>query len=197
MFCLATSTAVFAKSTLCRFLERKLLHLLAFVAGALGNMSAEIINKKTCMRHGIKRVLRSLSREYIERESASCCQRLVSLCAYRESRYVCTYLSMPTELQTKPIVESVFNYTPPKSMCIPKVLGVNSEDMIMVDMPSLDALNSCEKNKWEIPEPPHFDSEGKVVDATLSGMIDLVIVPGVAFDSVGHRLGHGKGYYGM
>ena len=33
------------------------------------------------------------------------------------------------------------------------------------------------------------------IDAAVSGDIDLLVVPGLAFDAHGHRLGQGKGYY--
>jgi len=59
--------------------------------------------------------------------------------------------------------------------------GVNEGGMFYKDWP---------RNKWGIPEPP-------VDDASVAqpGDIDLLVVPGLAFDWRGHRLGQGKGYY--
>ncbi len=45
------------------------------------------------------------------------------------------------------------------------------------------------KNKWGIPEPV---MDEKLADLTLT---DIVIVPLLAFDKSGNRLGYGKGYY--
>lgn len=64
--------------------------------------------------------------------------------------------------------------------------------MIMCEMRSLDEVHSMPKNKWGIPEP---SAEGKE-DGVYSGLIDLVLIPGMAFDRSRNRLGHGKGYYG-
>ena len=59
------------------------------------------------------------------------------------------------------------------------------------------------RNKWGIPEPPLNEgkAENEVQFTTSSsliaqpGDIDLLIVPGLAFDSNNNRLGQGKGYY--
>ncbi|CAB9499952.1 Probable 5-formyltetrahydrofolate cyclo-ligase [Seminavis robusta] len=47
------------------------------------------------------------------------------------------------------------------------------------------------RNKWGIPEPP---ADMPIVTAK-PGDIDLLVVPGLAFDRNGDRLGQGKGYY--
>jgi 5-formyltetrahydrofolate cyclo-ligase len=47
------------------------------------------------------------------------------------------------------------------------------------------------RNKWGIPEPP--ESMPRI--AATPGDIDLLVVPGLAFDAKGGRLGQGKGYY--
>ncbi|KAJ1942745.1 hypothetical protein FBU59_003110 [Linderina macrospora] len=61
--------------------------------------------------------------------------------------------------------------------------------MDMVELRGKEDLESLAKNKWGIPEPAK-DRVG--VDA---GVLDFVLVPGVAFDRNGNRCGHGKGYY--
>lgn len=43
------------------------------------------------------------------------------------------------------------------------------------------------RNKWGIPEPPVTST-----NVAKPGDIDLLIVPGLAFDTNGHRLGQGK-----
>jgi len=52
--------------------------------------------------------------------------------------------------------------------------------------------DSWPRNKWGIPEAP-TSTTGE--DVAQPGDIDLLLVPGLAFDTHGHRLGQGKGYY--
>jgi 5-formyltetrahydrofolate cyclo-ligase len=50
------------------------------------------------------------------------------------------------------------------------------------------------RNRWGIPEPPVSDDAADD-DTAKPGDIDLLVVPGLAFDVAGRRLGQGKGYY--
>lgn len=53
------------------------------------------------------------------------------------------------------------------------------------------------QDKWQIPDPPLLTDSGAPRDDALHcNDLDLVLLPGVAFDRRGGRLGHGKGYYG-
>jgi 5-formyltetrahydrofolate cyclo-ligase len=53
------------------------------------------------------------------------------------------------------------------------------------------------QDKWQIPDPPLLNDDGSARDdAMLRDELELVLLPGVAFDRNGGRLGHGKGYYG-
>lgn len=51
-----------------------------------------------------------------------------------------------------------------------------------------DKSTKIEVNNWGIPEPVR----GEPADLDI---IDLVIVPLLTFDKIGHRIGYGKGYY--
>ena len=98
---------------------------------------------------------------------------------------------MKPEFQTIALIASALNED--KRVFIPKIVGGTPSDMVMVEIFSTDQINCFPKSKWGIPEPEL--SEGQK-DGTHLGVIDLVIVPGVAFDSSCGRIGHGKGYYG-
>jgi 5-formyltetrahydrofolate cyclo-ligase len=69
-------------------------------------------------------------------------------------------------------------------------------DMEMVKIPhdAGDIFTTWPKNKWGIPEPPE-DADHTIAYEGGSNTIDLMIMPGVAFDSKANRLGQGKGFY--
>ena len=65
--------------------------------------------------------------------------------------------------------------------------------MLMVQLKSMQDFYNLKKNKWDIPEPLLSDSRLNVFDH--EKFLDLIIMPGLAFDKAGNRLGYGKGYY--
>ena len=76
--------------------------------------------------------------------------------------------------------------------------GVTSQHMDMVSLHSQDDLERCEGNrdKWGIPSLDNSSSTGrKSLLASPEPSLDLVLMPGLAFDLTCKRLGHGKGFY--
>jgi 5-formyltetrahydrofolate cyclo-ligase len=80
--------------------------------------------------------------------------------------------------------------------------------MDMVELKSDEDFATLKPDKWGIPTPAHdsiparansFGHEGttngKTVDAKDGSGLDLVVMPGMAFDANFGRLGHGKGFY--
>jgi len=57
---------------------------------------------------------------------------------------------------------------------------------------SPEDLKSCLPNRWKIREPSADTARENPLD---TGLLDLIIVPGLAFDKNRGRLGRGKGYY--
>lgn len=63
----------------------------------------------------------------------------------------------------------------------------------MLEINTADNFDGFPQTKWGIPEPPQHDRATLENLAQEPGM--MIIVPGVAFNSDGVRLGHGGGYY--
>ena len=149
---------------------------------------------KQAVRKSMKQKLKFLSIEDIANQSEAICEALIGHPAVQASSGVCIYLSMPHgEVSTKLIISKLFEIG--KKVFVPKIVGKDSVDMIVLPLLSLESIDSFPVDKWGISEPPPDYAE-LYGDATQSGYIDTVIVPGVAFDSSCARMGHGKGYYG-
>lgn len=92
---------------------------------------------------------------------------------------VLMYYSLPDEVQTHLFVEK---WKDKKNILLPVVVGDDLEIRIYTGKDDLS------EGAFHIDEPT-----GKTF--TDYEAINLVIVPGVAFDKEGNRLGRGKGYY--
>ncbi len=109
---------------------------------------------------------------------------------------------MPSgEIQTRDAIKKIVGDG--KTLYVPRV-GLDFEecdmDLILADTESKTGdeemfYDKWPKNKWGIPEPPFPDNEGSKSFIAQPGDIDVLLVPGLAFDSNGHRMGQGKGYY--
>lgn len=98
--------------------------------------------------------------------------------AFQVAERVLMYHSLPDELDTR---EFISQWASRKAFFLPRVNGVNL-DILPYDRSSLRL------GAFHIEEPQGDD----VSDASI---IDLVIVPAVAYDGRGNRAGRGKGYY--
>ena len=85
------------------------------------------------------------------------------------------------EVDTGPVIDLL--YKAGKYVVVPKVINETELEHILMEKDTVLDLNP-----WGIPEPV----TGKQVPVD---RIDLVLVPLLAFDMGGHRVGYGKGYY--
>jgi 5-formyltetrahydrofolate cyclo-ligase len=67
--------------------------------------------------------------------------------------------------------------------------------MDMLALSSLDDYRSLQPDSWGIPTIPNETIASRENALTEEGTLDLIVMPGVAFDETFKRLGHGKGYY--
>jgi 5-formyltetrahydrofolate cyclo-ligase len=113
--------------------------------------------------------------------SATVQQRLISLDLFKNATSIALYAPIQYEVDTAQIFYAA--QSAGKVVLYPVVCDTG---LRFVKASDLTQLNT---GSFGIPEPcSHAD------DQTLEG-VDLIIVPGVAFDLQGHRIGFGKGYY--
>lgn len=170
----------------------------------MASSADDIFATKQALRKEIRGKLKSLTRDEIQMQSMAVWDRLQKLPAYQQAHSVGLFLSMPRgEIDTDPALAHALSTG--KTIYVPRV-GQNFEsaDMelhkVILDNNAdsnadADAVSifhhKWPRNKWGIPEPPH-DMPRVLAQP---GDIDVLVVPGLAFDRKGNRLGQGKGYY--
>ena len=139
---------------------------------------------KSILRKKYKELRNNMSKEEVSVRSQSILQNLASHPLWAKSSTIMCFLSLGNEVETKPIIARAWEEN--KQVVIP-VCQTESRTII----PSLlTSFQHLEPKTMGILEP----KEGKLypVDPKI---IDLCLIPGLAFDLEGHRIGFGAGYY--
>lgn len=135
---------------------------------------------KAELRRHIRLLKRQMSEADILQKSEQLFRLFTATDAYKNVRALYGYMSYNQEVRTLPILEQALRDG--KRIAIPKCYGAEMRFIWMDDL-SQTALSG-----FGIPEPV---SDGPVADDETA----LVLMPGLAFDSDGHRIGYGGGYY--
>lgn len=134
---------------------------------------------KAAIRHAMKVRKAALTAAEKNVAGIAVATRLEQCPEFISARHVLLYHALPDELQTRLILE---RWAGRKLLYLPRVKGNELEILPFGGGASLHS------GAFGIREP-----EG---NATVDvGLMDLIIVPGVAFDFSGNRLGRGKGFY--
>ncbi|MDO4511027.1 MAG: 5-formyltetrahydrofolate cyclo-ligase [Bacteroidales bacterium] len=131
---------------------------------------------KAAVRKYVKEQKQALCREQMSAEAALTFAAIEALPCFQQARNVLMYYSLPDELPTHAFVKQ---WALQKRIFLPRVKG--------------DDLEIAEYGALE--REPRFGIEEPVAPAVDPALIDLVIVPAVALDAQGNRVGRGKGYY--
>ena len=132
----------------------------------------------------LRKAIRERKRAMTEQEIVSRSEKLGVLFAqseaYKAAKTIYGYLPYNQEVRTVPMLEQALRDG--KRVAVPKVYG---EEMKFL---YLDDLTQVAKGYAGIPEPI---ADGPVADDETA----LVLMPGLAFDPSGHRIGYGGGFY--
>jgi len=148
---------------------------------------------KLDLRKHMRQVLGQIPSTAIVQQSRVATDRFLSLPEYQNARSIAVYLSMPAgELSTTGIVHDALRRG--KQVYIPYIHPVETTSVMdMLSLASLAELESLQPDPWGIPSLSPAQVAGRQ-DCFATGL-DLIVLPGMAFDQGFRRLGHGKGYY--
>ena len=135
---------------------------------------------KKALRSQIRARKRAMTEEEIVSRSEALGQLFVRSEAYRNAKTIYGYLPYNQEVRTVPMLEQALKDG--KRVAVPKCYGDEMKFLY------LDDLTQVAPGYANIPEP--IADEPVADDPTA-----LVLMPGLAFDPQGHRIGYGGGFY--
>jgi 5-formyltetrahydrofolate cyclo-ligase len=141
-------------------------------------------DRKADLRADMRAQLARLSSEERHAASVAACARLATLECFQHASVVMLYMPLVNEVDITPLAIRCFQLG--KTVCVPKV-DWERRDMTPVEVTSFDdRVMDIDAHGLRVP---------RGTSVVVPGTIDLVVVPGLAYDPQGHRLGRGGGYY--
>ncbi len=136
-----------------------------------------VVAEKSRIREEIKRMKFQMSPNQKEAEASAVFRKIEAMPEFQRAQTILMYWSMSDELPTHDFIKK---WSESKTILLPVVKG---EQMIVR---KFTGENDLKSGKWKTMEPALSHR------ATVA---DLIIVPGIAFDTSKNRLGRGGGYY--
>ena len=140
------------------------------------------MDKKELRRY-IREQKRHFTSQQLGEMSLCIMSSLLSHSQIQKADYVLMYHSLPDEVDTHSALDQLLAMG--KKVLLPKV--VSDTEMTIHEYTGADSLQPSESYGILEPTTPELS----IINCQLS----IAIVPGMAFDKQGHRLGRGKGYY--
>lgn len=135
---------------------------------------------KQALRAQVRAQKRAMTETQIEEASRRLGELFAASELYQQAKTIYGYLPYNQEVRTIPMLQRALDDG--KRVAVPKCYG---DEMRFI---YLDDLSAVEKGYCGIPEP--IADEPVADDPTA-----LVLMPGLAFDPQGHRIGYGGGFY--
>ena len=145
-------------------------------------MSVSLAAAKQELRQRMLRKLGGLSQETKAQAEDLLKDRLSEHYAFKRAQTVMMYMAMSLELSLSSCIQMAWDAG--KMVVLPRV---NGKDLEICRVSNLEG--DLQVGAYNVLEPRQH------CDVVQSDDIDLVFVPGVAFDRLGARLGRGKGFY--
>lgn len=154
-----------------------------------------IFEQKRALRSKVRKELKAMSPAQRKEEDVAIQSTVLEAPWFKSSTRLCAYISCDAlrEVDTSKILSEGLSDLVKKKLYVPRVEDKNS-NMRMFNISGLEDLVA---NSMNILEPAPVDAEGNQREDVMqaSDPVDLILLPGLAFDRSGRRLGRGGGYY--
>jgi len=137
------------------------------------------------IRNQIRHMRRSLTADQQQRAAEQVAEHAVNFVPIQQAQNIALFLSVDGELNTRPLIAKLWQQK--KQVYLPVLHPFCPGQLLFV---RYDANTQLQPNRLRIPEPPLTVSNLLPVSE-----LDVVLMPLVAFDRHGHRLGMGGGFY--
>lgn len=139
---------------------------------------------KSELRIEIRAKVHAITNEERVRASTLACALLREQKIFAQAKSVMFYATLSDELDFSPLIDEALALG--KTVALPKFVESTRS---YIPLKISHAQRDCAVGKFGIVEPIATCAEFP------ANRLDLILVPGVAFDLTGHRLGRGQGYY--
>jgi len=141
----------------------------------------EILQPKHKLRSKMKEAFNTLSKDIVDTANTRITESCLLLAEINNANTICIYLSLPDEVGTYSLFTELRKKN--KRVVVPKIYQSN------LQLYEAESLKHLINGSFGILEPSDTLPRVKAED------VECFIVPGIAFDTKGHRLGRGMGYY--
>jgi 5-formyltetrahydrofolate cyclo-ligase len=145
-----------------------------------GEAEQSLSERKAALRDRIRALRRAIPPDERVERSAAAAGRLLGVAAVADAPTILVFASFGSEISTSDIVDRLLSAG--SRVLLPYVAGT---DMLVAELRPGDRLVETEYGPREPPSRV----------AVEPAQVDAVVVPGLAFDRQGHRLGYGGGYF--
>ena len=138
------------------------------------SLRQQILEKRDC-----------LSKEEVTEKSQKIIENLKATKEYRTSSSILFYVSFNNEVSTVELIKELLK-NKEKKVLVPYVEKNNP----LLQLSELKSFDELEPKTFNILEP-----KDELIRKFDPNKLDLILIPGIAFDLAGHRIGYGYGYY--
>ena len=142
------------------------------------------MQSKFKLRQTFKSIRKNIAETYRHEAAMKAAELFAAHPLFKQSQHIACYLSLPDEFDSLPLIETIWQNK--KECYLPVIAKKNDKQLLFIHYRYGDALHL---NQYSILEPKNMSKEISPQE------LDLVIMPLIAFDREGHRLGTGGGYY--